>query len=419
VTKTKPKIHIIGAGISGLIAATVLENKGFSPVVIDSSDRAGGRIKTDVINGFQLDHGFQVLLSSYSAAQKYLDFQSLELQKLKAGAYIYSDGRKTKYGDPLRDLSMLVPTVFSKVGSFSDKLKIAKLNSDIKKKSVEEIFETNEVSTLDYLTKYGFSNNIIQNFFRPFFSGIFLETELETSSRMFEFVFKMFGDGSAVIPKAGMEEIPKQLKNKLKNTSFLFNTSVTNVKKDELTLSNGQILKSDYTIIATEPSNLITNLQNQKLDWKSCQTLYFTSKNKPFNTPLIGLITKEESLINNIFYHTNIEMKNKGDMELLSVTVVKKHNYSDQELIDQVTEELDNECGIKNLSFLKLYNIPRALPKLNNLQYDTSASETKLKDGIFLSGDVVLNSSLNAAILSGEKAAIGVIEAMENRRIFG
>ena len=80
---------------------------------------------------------------------------------------------------------------------------------------------------------------------------------------------------------------------------------------------------------------------------------------------------------------------------------------------------MDNECGIKVLSFLKLYNIPRALPKLNNLQYDTSPGETKLNDGIFLSGDVVLNSSLNAAILSGEKAAIGVIEAMENRRIFG
>ena len=80
MNKKEYKIHIIGAGISGLIAARVLEDSGFNPVIIEATDRAGGRVKTDILNGFQLDHGFQVLLTSYPAAQKYLDFEALDLQ---------------------------------------------------------------------------------------------------------------------------------------------------------------------------------------------------------------------------------------------------------------------------------------------------------------------------------------------------
>ena len=96
--------------------------------------------------------------------------------------------------------------------------------------------------------------------------------------------------------------------------------------------------------------------------------------------------------------------------------MLRKNNVfllADKELIERVKKELEEECKIDSVTFLKLYNISKALPKLNNLQYDISPSETKLKDGVFLAGDVLLNGSLNAAILAGEKAAMGVLEALE------
>ena len=92
------RIHIIGAGVSGLIAAKTLESKGYAPVLIDASDRAGGRLKTDIVQGYQLDHGFQVLLSNYEAAQKHLDFEALDLQKFKAGACIFKQQKPTYFG---------------------------------------------------------------------------------------------------------------------------------------------------------------------------------------------------------------------------------------------------------------------------------------------------------------------------------
>jgi len=165
-------------------------------------------------------------------------------------------------------------------------------------------------------------------FFKPFFSGIFLETELQTPSRMFEFVFKMFGEGYAVLPTGGIEDITKQLAGKLQKTSFQLNTKVSAVSNTEIALTNGEIISTDYTIIATEAESLIPNLQNQQLEWKTCQTLYFTTPVRAIKKPFIGLIANEDCLINNIFYHTSLAMKQKGEGELLSVTVVKNHGLS-------------------------------------------------------------------------------------------
>ncbi|MGK0127144.1 MAG: protoporphyrinogen oxidase [Candidatus Azotimanducaceae bacterium] len=414
MNKHEYKIHIIGAGVSGLIAARVLEDNGFSPIILETTDRVGGRVKTDIVDGYQLDHGFQVLLTAYPAAQKYLDFKSLDLQKFLPGASIFKNGKQLIIGDPLRELSLLFSTLFSGIGTFSDKFKILKLNMRLKKKTLEAIFSEKEQSTLSYLIGLGFSNEMITDFFTPFFSGIFLEKKLETSSRMFEFVYKMFGEGYAALPKAGIEAIPKQLFQNLKNTTFRFNTKVASIKEGEIVLADTTKLESHFTIVATEASNLIPNLKNQHTEWKSCDTLYFETERRVIKKPLIGLIPKNETLINNIFYHTSLPTSIKPTKELLSVTVLDNHNLSSELLIEQVKKELQKNCAIDSCKFIKQYNIPMALPKLNDLQYEMLPSETRLTDSLFLAGDTQLNGSLNAAMISGERAALAAIEMVSS-----
>jgi len=415
--KSAYKIHIIGAGISGLIAAQILENHGYHPTIIDASATVGGRVKSDIVNGYTLDHGFQVLLTSYPAAKKYLNYEALDLQKLLPGATLFKNGKAQTIGDPLRSLSLLFPTLLSKVGTLSDKVKILKLNTLLKKKKITAIFKTEEKTTFQYLKDFGFSDEIIKDFFTPFFSGIFLETKLETSSRMFEFVYKMFGNGLAVIPKEGMQAIPNQLKSNLKNTHFKFNSPVKEVKDKRIILEDESILESNITIIATDASALISNLKNQETEWKSCDTLYFETKKRAINKPLIGLISDDNMLVNNIFYHTSVATLNKTGKELLSVTVVKRHQLNEKDLIAKVVEELHSKCNISDLSFLKRYQIKKALPMLTNLQYEISSTETKLKSTIFLAGDQLLNGSLNAAMIAGERAAMGVIQTLEDGSI--
>ena len=389
------KVHIIGAGISGLVAATVLEKNGFYPIILEATDRVGGRVKTDIVEGYQLDHGFQVLLTAYPAAQKYLDLDSLDLQKFLPGASILKKNGQKIIGNPLKDMSLFFPTLFSGIGSFSDKLKIMKLNNHLKKKSLVAIFSFKEQSTLSYLTDFGFSNKIINDFFQPFFSGIFLEPDLKTSSRMFEFVYKMFGEGYAAVPKAGIEAIPKQLFRNLKNTTFNFNTKVASLNGSEIMLEDGTKLESLFTIVATDASNLIPNLKMNSMK-------------------LIGLIAEKESLINNIFYATSLKTATQTKKELLSVTIVDDKNLTHDLLIKRVKCELKKYCGIHYDKFIKHYHFPMALPNLVDLQYNMAPLETCLAPNTFLAGDTQLNGSLNAAMISGETAALGVIESWSN-----
>lgn len=404
-----PSIHIIGGGISGLIAARVLEEHGLSATIIEASDRLGGRVKTDVVDGYSLDHGFQVLLTAYPAAKKYLDFDALELQEFLPGSAIFKNGKQKIIGDPLRNLSLLLPTLFSGIGTVNDKLKILALNRRLKKKSIQNIFAEKEQTTRVYLENIGFSEAIITNFFTPFFSGIFLENKLETSSRMFEFVYKMFGEGNAALPKDGIQAIPKQLFEKLKSTTIIFNTKVKSLENGSIKLESGETLKSNFTIIATQASGLVSNLKNQATQWKSCDTLYFEVAKREIKKPLIGLIAMHNALINNIFYHTSLQTSATALKELLSVTVIDKQNLTNKQLVTEVQKELKELCNIDSCTFIKQYNIPMALPNLQDIQYEMLPSETRLTETIFLAGDTQLNGSLNAAMIAGERAALEVI----------
>ena len=404
-----PSIHIIGGGISGLIAARVLEEYGLSATIIEATDRLGGRVKTDVVDGYSLDHGFQVLLTAYPAAKKYLDFDALALQEFLPGSAIFKNGKQKIIGDPLRNLSLLLPTLFSGIGTVNDKLKILALNRRLKKKSIQNIFAEKEQTTLAYLENIGFSETIITDFFIPFFSGIFLENKLDTSSRMFEFVYKMFGQGNAALPKDGIQAIPKQLFEKLKSTTCVFNTKVKSVENGSIILESGETLKSNFTIIATQASGLVSNLKNQATLWKSCDTLYFEVAKREIKKPLIGLIAAPNALINNIFYHTSLQTSATATKELLSVTVIDRQNLTNKQLVTEVQKELKELCNIDYCTFIKQYNIPMALPKLQDIQYEMLPSETRLTETIFLAGDTQLNGSLNAAMIAGERAALEVI----------
>ena len=415
---TESKVHIVGAGVSGLVAAKVLESHGCRSVVIERTDRVGGRVKTDYIDGFQLDHGFQVLLTSYPEAQKHLDYEALELQKILPGASIFLNNKQKIIGNPLKEISFLFPTLFSGIGCFSDKLRILQLNHILKSKKLSEIFSDSEVSTSFYLKQFGFSNDIIRDFFRPFFGGIFLESKLETSSRMFEFVYKMFGEGHAALPKAGMEAIPKQLYENLQNTDFTFNTEVVSIKENEITLDDRRKLESHVTIMATDANGLVLNEKHKSVTWKSSQTLYFETHNRVIRDELIGLIPSQGALINNIFYHTSVKTTSNIKTELLSVTVIKNHSLSDEMLVSRVKAELKEYCGIMSPKFIKLYSIPMALPNLHDVRHDLNVADTSCHvPGVFLAGDTLLNGSLNAAMISGERAALAALKYLNNKKI--
>ena len=401
------RIIIVGAGVSGLIAAYQLEQAGYAPLILEASDRPGGRLKTEVVEGYILDRGFQVLNLAYPMLQKHLDLDALNLAHFKPGAAIFRDGNKMKIGDALRAPALLVPTAFSDAATLRDKVLVMKLLFQLRAKSIDDIFAEPLQTTYQYLKNYGFSDRIMERFLRPFFAGIFLEPELVTPSRKFEFVFKMFASGGTAVPKQGIETVTIQLTKRLEKSTVRTNRRVQQVAPGLVTLNDGTQLQSDAIIVATSPDHVGIGKQQ---DWKTCDTLYFTTTQRVIKSKLIGLLGKDDCLVNNVLYPTNLQQHApEVNKHLLSVTVVKDHNLNDAALVAQVTQELQQHFKITDLQLLKHLKIEKALPWLNAPLHDMPDEVLRPMDGVYLAGDTTLNASLNAAMRAGETAAAAVV----------
>src|SRR5450631_336482 len=200
-------VVVIGAGLAGLECARLLEQRQTDVALLEASDAPGGRVRTDVVDGFRLDRGFQVLLDSYPEAQRALNYPALSLKRFLPGALVWHRGSFHRFADPFREPLAATGLLFDPVVPLMDKLRVLRLRSQVARMGNADYLEHPERTTRAFLQDFGFSEVIIRRFFQPFFGGVFLETELATSSRLFEFLFRMFSTGSAGVPALGMGEI--------------------------------------------------------------------------------------------------------------------------------------------------------------------------------------------------------------------
>ena len=186
------EVVIVCCGLSGLCCALELYRNGVSFLLVEATDRVGGRVKTDQCDGFLLDRGFQVLLTAYPEAQRVLDYSALRLKPFYPGALVYDGSRFHRLADPWRKTADSIKSILSPVGSLADKLRIARFRRQVLDLSLENLMASEESTTQQRLEKLGFSPKIINSFFQPFLGGVFLDADLTTSSRLLDFVFRMF-----------------------------------------------------------------------------------------------------------------------------------------------------------------------------------------------------------------------------------
>jgi protoporphyrinogen oxidase len=402
---------IIGGGLSGLSAALHAESPEYSTLILEASDKPGGRVCTDFIDGFTLDRGFQVLLSGYPLAHKLFPSDPLGFQSFAPGAFIALNQGNTIIADPTREPSAALATLFSSVGTLGDKLKIWKLSHELKKISHSECFQV-DGSTMNYLRTYGFSDQVIERFFQPFFGGIFLERDLRTSAGMFRFVFKCFGEGSAVLPKGGMQSLPDYLAGRLKYTEVQVNSEVASVENDgSLTLRNGTSIQANKIILATDPSKLIDQL-DEKIEFQSTVTQYFAGSDqlKTLNKR-IGLDTSDSSPINNFARLDEVQTSYAPKGKSLWSVTTRTLDDSPEDVAARLAEILDAKES--DFEFIRQYTIQRALPIIEAPRYDIASEQTQLTNKIYLAGDYLLNGSIEGALIAGKNAATAVKETLE------
>jgi protoporphyrinogen oxidase len=405
-------VLIVGAGIAGLTAAKVLKAAGKTVKIIEASDQIGGRVCTDKVGGFLLDRGFQVLLTAYPEAKSFLDYKALDLKKFNAGALVLNESGSTEIGDPLRNPSTLLKTLLSPIGSFTDKLRMLLLKIKLSNKDIDNIFENNETTTLEYLKRKGFSERMIAQFFIPFMTGVFLESKLKTSSRMFEFVFKMFSEADTAIPADGMGMIPAQLAKKLSANDLLLNERVLKIDTNKVFTKTDRIYEAKNILIATDASNLPIPFQKDIVEKKSVTTIYFSADKPPFEQPLIALNASINKLINNIAVVNTISKAYAPEGKyLIAVSLIDYDNiFTEDLLISNVKKELKHWYPEAiNWKHLQTYRIPYALPVDRSVSYSLQKKQVRLSDNCFICGDHLLNGSINAAMKTGRIAAEAII----------
>lgn len=410
----QPDIIILGGGVAGLIAAQHCEEAGYSPLLLEANRQVGGRVRTDYQDGYQFDHGFQVLLTEYEEAQRYLDFSQLELHHFSTGALIFDQKGKFTVADPLREPSQFLPMAFSRVGSLQDKWLVWKLANELKQTDRKETFTGYDQPTHAYLRDYGFSRRMIQQFFQPFFGGIFLENELKTPAGMFRFVFKMFSQGTAALPRAGIGAITQQLRSGLHKTDMRTGVQIKQIQGNKLVDNHGKTYAFDKLILTTDPASLMDNMPGQQMQWQQTCNMYFSADEPLIDAPTIGLVSQPDSLINNFCVLTKVwpDYAPAG-RHLVSLTL-KKIPADSPELHRALGEELMDLCHTPhaNLQFLRRYNIRQALPVNPAQRYTMQASECSLTDDIYLAGDYLLNASLDAAMRSGRLAVDAMLQSL-------
>lgn len=403
------EIIIIGAGLSGLTCAYECKKRNKDFILVEKSDRVGGKIGSIKENGYIFDLGFQVYNTNYIEANGYLNIEDLKLNFFKPGALIYDKNSFKIFSDPIRDPITIFHTLFSGLSTFKDKLKILNLKYSLKDYSIDNN-NTEESTTLKFLEEYGFSEKIINRFFKPFFSGIFLENKLETSSKFFKYVFSNFNRGYATLPKNGMQEIPNQLYNKLDKGSILFNKKVLKINnKGEITLNDQQILKAKHIVLTGN----LDKFTEEKISFKSnsVKTIYFSTSIKIKNSSYINLFPHDD-LINNIAVLTSISKAySNNEDSLLSISIINTDIGKD-DLIPIIKLKLSNfyRAEISDFTYLKFFDLKKATITQNVGHFE---KRIKYNNKIIFAGEYTTNGSIEGAIQSG-KQAFEKIVSMEN-----
>ncbi|KAF9666358.1 hypothetical protein SADUNF_Sadunf16G0221200 [Salix dunnii] len=427
----KTGVIVIGAGLAGLAAATRLNSQNIPFLLLEASDAVGGRVRTDVVDGFLLDRGFQIFITAYPEAQKLLDYQALELQKFYSGARIYFDGQFHTVADPLCHLFDSLKSLTNPIGSVIDKLLIALTRIQVLSKSDDEITRADEVPTIDLLKKIGFSDSIVERFFQPFYGGIFFDKELGTTSRLFDFIFKCLALGDNTLPAKGIGAIPNQLASKLPPDSILLNTRVVSVGMDKdqntsmpfVRLENGDVLQSELgVIVATEEPHVNELLAEtngiepvpSKRPARSTVCLYFSADRDgiPVRDPVLFLNGSGKGIVNNMFFATNVA-PSYGPLgkALVSVSLIGLFDdRSDADLVDEVILELSGWFGgsmVGSWKHLRTYRIRYAQP--NQCPPTNLMKNPKIGSGLYLCGDHLTSATFDGALASGRRAAEALI----------
>lgn len=399
-------VLIVGGGMAGLACAITLQQAGVPFLLFEQDEKVGGRVQTDEFDGYRLDRGFQVLLTAYPEARKFLDYEKLELRKCYPGSRVWYKDKFHQVSDPFRHPLDGVCSVFNPIGSLGDKVKVGMLRLGLLSTRAME----DTLSTREALAELGYSEAMIDRFWKPFMRGVFLENELSTSVRKFEETFSLFAKGDTVLPRLGIGEIPKQMAKRLPEDSIFLKQEVKKVGECSLVTSDGKEWQGRAVVLATEEpvANRLLRFKQPNREWNSVDCLYFSlpEKELPCISPILHLDGSGTGPINNLTFLSTLSDCAPTGRALASASVIGKKELKIDQVVELANQQLRTWFGAraKKWDFLRAYRIRHAVPNCDCVP----DLETK-KNGVYRCGDYLGLPSIDSAMRSGRLVAESII----------
>lgn len=410
-----PDVLIIGGGLAGLCCGRELARRGISFQILEASDGVGGRVRTDLVDGFRLDRGMQNYLSSYPEGKRVLDYEKLNLKAFERALLVRFGGKFHRLADPRDAFTTALASAFSPVGTLSDKLAAAKL----KGLANTDPAASPDTSTAALLSDAGIGPTMTARLFRPFLGSVFLEPDLSTSARFFRFVYKLFGEGRASLPALGIQQIPEQIAAGLPAGSVRLNTPVVGVTDTTVSVASGGRLAAKAVVIATDGPAAVALAGGAMppVGSNGTTTLYYAADSSPRAEPVLMLDGEGTGPASAVAVLSEVSREYApAGKSLVAASVIGVPTDDDATLDRRVREQLSGWFGpaVGGWRLLRVYRIRHALPSQPVGSLEPWERAVKLRAGLFVCGDHRDNASINGAMVSGRRAAEAVAAELAN-----
>ncbi|MDQ3431719.1 MAG: FAD-dependent oxidoreductase [Actinomycetota bacterium] len=402
-------VVVVGAGLAGLHAARMLARAGLETVVLEAQDGVGGRVRTDMVDGFRCDRGFQVFNTSYPEARSLLDLAALELRTFTQGVAVHLGGSRHRLVDPRRHPLGLPATLRAPVASIADKARFAVLALRNAAVPADKLTTAPDRHTWQALRERGISPELTDRVLRPFLAGVFLEDRLETSARFADLVVRSFARGAIAVPAAGMAAIPDQLAAGLPPGSVCLSTPVTALRPDRVETPYGAV-QARAVIVATDPAaagRLLPGLPVPEM--RRVTTIYHAAAEPPLAEPILVLDGERGGPVTNTVVLTAAAPTYSADgRALVSSSVVGDDGRDTPGLERAVRDHLATlyAADTRRWEHVATYHLPEALPAMTPPH---DFRKPVRWDGDYVCGDHRDSSSQQGALVSGRRAAAAVI----------
>ncbi|MBT8405422.1 MAG: FAD-dependent oxidoreductase [Gemmatimonadetes bacterium] len=400
-------VVIVGAGLAGLSCARYLAAGGLAVRVFEAEAEVGGRVRTDEVDGFRLDRGFQVLLTAYDEVWRLVDRDRLALGRFEPGSRIWQGGAFHDLPDAFREPGRIGAALRSPVAPLADKLRVARMRSTaLMGADLGEPSDDGRRSTLDELRARGFSERFIDGFFRPFLGGVFLDRALSAPASLFQYLFRCFASGDATIPAGGMGRLPEAIAEPL-GDAVTTGIRVRAVGPDSVELENGSRVRARRVVIATEAAAAAALTGEASPSSTRAVTAWFAARTAPIERPVLLLDGAGEGPVNHLAVVTEVaEGLAPEGWSLVAASGSEPFTGPVETFVPRALEQMKRWFGadVERWGHLKTHEIPHALPSVDRSSAPTPGFRVG-SDGIVRVGDHEAFAAIQGALRSGRRAA--------------